>query len=184
MKKVALAIVAVLMIANSYAQEFMGVKVGGTPAEVIKKMTEKGFTLEKKNPDNSQLTMKGKVGNEEIEFLAAFTPTSKVCWKFIVYFEEQNDWYSLKAKYTQKLNMLKEKYGEPTNDFSFFSKPYYEGDGYEMTAVRIEKAHYSAFWANMSIEISKYKQVCIGYENPDNVAKKNDETSKLNQSAF
>ena len=182
MKKVAMAIVAVLMIANSYAQDFMGVKVDGTVSDVVRNMSAKGFTVVKKEP--TYLSMKGKVGTENVEFIAVFTPVSKLCWKFAIYFDEENSWYSLKNKYNEMLTMMTTKYGTPKNEFSFFVKPYYEGDGYELTAIAIEKAYYSAYWNNISVEISKYKQVSISYENPDNVAKKKQESERATQNAF
>jgi hypothetical protein len=184
MKKVALAIVAVLMIAFSYAQDFMGVKVDGKIDDVIRNMSAKGFTVVKKSPDNTYLKMKGKVGGENIEFAAVFTSVSKVCWKFVIYFDKDNSWYSLKAQYNKMLTMLTEKYGKPTDEFAFFTKPYYDGDGYELTALAVEKAHYAAYWKNLSLEISKFKQVSIGYENPDNIVKKDEEANRVNKNAF
>lgn len=41
---------------------------------------------------------------------------------------------------------LSDKYGKPSNDFKFFTKPYYSGDGYETQAIRLGKGEVSSFW--------------------------------------
>jgi hypothetical protein len=42
--------------------------------------------------------------------------------------------------------VLVKKYGEPTQDFAFFQRPYFEGDGYEEQAIRLGKGHFSCYW--------------------------------------
>ena len=68
--------------------------------------------------------------------------------------------------------MFVKKYGNPTNNYEFFSKPYYEGDGYELSALRNEKCHYiSAFETKNGVvylEISKFKKIEINYEDKAN----------------
>ena len=69
------------------------------------------------------------------------------------------------------MDVLSKKYGEPESTYNFFSSPYKEGDGDEMTAVAVDKCSYSAFWTKTSglwISISKFKQVVISYENITN----------------
>ena len=113
------------------------------------------------------------------------TPISKKVWKFAVYLPAQTSWYSIKNQYQAKLSTLKDKYGEPKSSYENFINPYYEGDGYEMSAVTLDKVNYSAFWDNgISIEISKYKQVKICYENAENSALDDTEKTKIESKVF
>jgi hypothetical protein len=100
------------------------------------------------------------------------SPKSKIVRKFSVYLPEQSSWNSLLNDYTRYKKTLTDKYGNPGDSFDFFSSPYKLGDGYEMTAVAAEKATYAAYWTlkgySLSIEISKWKQVRISYENDNN----------------
>jgi hypothetical protein len=77
----------------------------------------------------------------------------------------------------------------PTSNYDNFLSPYKDGDGYEMQAVEKDKTNIAAFWlglsgANYSIEISKYKQVKIAYENETNGRLNNREVELLKQNIF
>jgi hypothetical protein len=166
------------------AQEFMGVKVEGSRSQITEAFKAKGFTVLQNSPENNVVTMKGTVNSNTVELYASFTPRSNKCWALTVFLPEKTSWYSLKDQYKDYLNILIEKYGEPNNKYSFFSSPYYEGDGYELQAVRLEKCTYSAFWSNVSIQISKFKQVKIHYENATNAALDDEEKKKVNLNNF
>lgn len=147
--------------------EFMGIKVEGSMESLISAFKAKGFTLNEKT--DTYLSMKGKMAGTTIDVDMAFTPKSKKCWKLLVYLPKQNNWYAIKRQFQEYKDVLVEKYGQPNSDYHFFISPYYEGDGYEMTAVAVDKCRYSSYWGNsMNIEISKFKQVRIGYENTIN----------------
>ena len=68
---------------------------------------------------------------------------------------------------------------------SFFSKPYYEGDGYELQALRKEKCHYISFYklplGAAIVEISQFGHIQIGYEDNINyeLKKKEEESEAL-----
>lgn len=173
--------VAIILSFNSYAQltppqspfpppEFMNVKIEGGMNEMIEKYKAKGFAVVSK--DETYLSMTGKMNGNTIELNMAFTPKSKLVWKLLVYLPKNSDWYYLKKEYQDYKDLLTEKYGTPSDDFHFFLSPYKEGDGYEITAVQVDKCRYTAFWEKegLSIEISKFKQVKIGYENLTNSA--------------
>jgi hypothetical protein len=162
------------------AQEFMGVKVGGSRQEVINAFKAKGFTVVNNSPEEKTIRLSGNLSGSEIELYASFTPVSKVCWAFTVFFPEQTSWHRIKSQYNEYLDILVDKYGTPDNRYNFFSSPYYEGDGYEMSAIRLEKCTYAAFWPNVSIQISKYKQVKIHYENLTNANLDDEEKKKMN----
>ena len=129
--------------------------------------------------------MRGQIGSTDIELLVLFTPKTKKAWKFVVYLPKQSTWYALKSQYKEYLEMLIGKYGQPKNEYHFFSSPYEDGDGYEMTAVTVEKCTYAAYWEDTySIEISKYSQVKIAYENPINTEIYSQEKKQIQTNSF
>lgn len=186
MKKI-LVLIALLLSVNTYSQVFDGVPVSGDLATAITKFKAKGYTL-KKYIDNGAI-VNGKVGLRNVEVFIMTTPKSKKIYKFAIYFEERATWYSLKEDYDKYYTIFKEKYGEPDSEFSFFSSPYEDGDGYEMTAVRLEKATFASYWLKRSnttiaVSISKWRQVEVVYENDTNMAIKQSELSKMENNSF
>jgi len=182
MKKLLLAICLFASV-TSRSQEVMGIKVDGLRSEVIEKFKAKGFKIVG-TPDLKGLTMEGVVSGQKYEVIIVNTPTSKKVWKIAVYLPKQTNWYDLKNTYEKFYNTLVQKYGEPKSSYTGFSSPYYEGDGYEITGVGADKCNYSAFWDIVYIEISKYKQVCIAYENAVNSELNSTETEKINSTNF
>jgi hypothetical protein len=183
MKKTITLCLALAFTISAFSQEFLGVKVEGTKDEIQKKFSEKGFKFV--SYKDNYLQLKGNVGSNEVEFNVIFTPKTKIAWKFVVYLPEQSSWYSLKSQYNEYLNMLKSKYGEPKSSYNFFSSPYSEGDGYEMTGVEVDKCVYAAYWEDKySIEISKFKQVKIAYENPINAEIFSKEKKEIQTNTF
>ena len=66
---------------------------------------------------------------------------------------------------------------------------YYVGDGFEMQAVEKEKCRFMSFWSNIggasySVEITKYKQVKITYENDELFRLKDKETLDIKSKIF
>ena len=185
MKKIVLVLTLVLGTIVSNAQEFMGVKCDGKKDITISTFKNKGFTLT--SDDDGAAIMKGKIGNDEIELYVFYTPITKVVWSYKVFLPKQTSWYSLKSDYQKYMNVLTEKYGSPEKTYSFFSSPYNEGDGYEMTGVSVDKCNYASFWTieqGVRIKISKYKQVQISYENSKNSKIDDEETKSLNSKVF
>jgi hypothetical protein len=183
MKK-ALILIAILISAKIKAQEFMGIKVEGTKSEIISRFKEKGFKIRSADIKNI-IPFYGELGTQKIEVNVVFTAKSGLAWKFAVYLPEQSSWYSLKNDYEQYLAVMTSKYGEPDKTYSTFLNPYYEGDGYEMSAVGIDKCLYYASWKDYyTIEITKYKQVKISYYNPTNSQIDDKEKNQIQTNAF
>lgn len=169
----------------SKGQEFMGVKVEGDKAAFIKKFKENGYVVVSENANSA--TMKGTLGGTEYELILHATPKSKQIWKLSVFLPEATSWNTIKREYEDYLNILTEKYGTPDKKYAFFSSPYYEGDGYEMSAITLEKCNYFAYWNDsigISIQISKYKQVKISYENAKNSKLDDLEKKEINSKIF
>lgn len=189
MKKIILILFVTLLSVCSFGQEFLGIKVDGDKKSVVDKFIEKGFKIKNvKGGSDNVTSLEGSYGGNFYEINVVNTPITKKVWKFAVYLPEQTSWYSLKGVYEKYLKVLEDKYGSPSKSYNFFSSPYYEGDGYEMSAIRIEKCNYFAYWEELptqiSIEISKFKQVRISYENVVNSALDDKEKAKINSNVF
>ncbi len=186
MKNIVMVLSFALVTIVSFGQEFIGIKVDGKLNDVVEKFKQKGLKVT--STSNPQVVgMKGVVANREIELNIVCTPKTKVVWKFAVYLPEQTSWTTLKGDYEEFLEILIKKYGEPESKYNFFSSPYKEGDGYEMTGVAAEKCTYSAFWPDdvgLFIQISKWKQVKINYENRTNSALSKKEEDEIKVNAF
>ena len=168
--------------------EFLGIEVDGKRDEVIEKFKAKGFIVDGDINKGNVVPMKGSVGNRNFELNIVSTPKTKVVWKFSVYLPKQSTWNSLLDDYTRFKMTLTDKYGNPEQSFDFFSSPYKLGDGYEMTAVAAEKAHYASYWTlkgyALSIDISKWKQVKIAYENTNNAKLGEKEQKDIDSNIF
>ena len=171
------------MVTSSYSQEFLGIKVDGKFSTVIEKFKAKGFKLTGIT-EKRIASMKGIAAGKQVELNIVCSPISKTVWKFSVYLPEHSTWSALKNEYSYYLDLLTEKYGEPNNKYDFFSDPYSEGDGYEETAVKTEKCTFSAFWDLYSVNISKWMQVNITYENLVNSQIDDAENKKLKKDVF
>jgi hypothetical protein len=154
---------------NSFSQTFNGTLIDGTLPEFVSKMKLKGFTLKKQEGNSAVME-----GNDKKELYIFSTPKSKKVFRITVYLPESTSWYNLKSEYFRYKELLTNINGTPHTNYEFFSNPYYEGDGYELQAVSLEKVTYSSYWfkddqnSNVSVTISKYAQVQLIYENIKN----------------
>jgi hypothetical protein len=150
---------------------FKDIPISGNLSSFVNKMKKEGFTLGEQK-ENGAL-MKGTfVGNENCEILIIATSKAKTVWKVIIFLPEETSWYSIKSAYNNYKEQYIKKYGNPSKTYAFFAKPYYEGDGYETSAVKNDKCIYATFWdtenGSISVAISKYMQVKIVYEDKIN----------------
>jgi hypothetical protein len=168
--------------------QFMGIPIEGDAVIFINKLKTKGFKVKKY--DAIVTTMTGVfLGNVTNEVLIVHTPKSKKVWKVVVFLQEQIGWSSLKSEYQSLLSKLNNKYGEPSTSYFSFLSPYEEGDGYEMNAVEFEKTNIVAWWnlmyqdgtesGTIMLELSKWKQNKITWENASNGALKEKEQAEL-----
>jgi hypothetical protein len=186
MKKL-LTILFAFITFNSFSQQFDGVPISGTLPNIIAKFKEKGDAFI--STDKTVTTMKGKVASYPIELLIIVTPKTKQVCKVVIFFAKETNWYSLKSQYLKFKDVLIEKYGEYSNNYEYFRKPYFEGDGYEMSAVGLDNVVYATYWLNTEnmnivVEIEKYKQVSITYENVEMMRIKKNESMEIENDSF
>ena len=182
MKKLALLFVAMLMPTMFFAQEhldFRGVPIDGHIDDFVSKMEGLGYVLDKK-ADNIA-TMNGKFTGRDVELYVFSSLKTKTVWKVVMYFDK-GSWSSLKSDYFEYKKLYTQKYGKPSASYEYFSDPYYEGDGYELQALRKEKCHYFSMYnveaGLLAVQISEYEQLKIAYEDKANTElKRNEQTS-------
>ena len=180
MKKINLLITTLLLSLSVFAQghlTFKGLEINGSLAEFSAQLSSMGYTLFYTNDSGDAKVFKGPfAGYDDCKIFVLATPKTKTVWKVAVNFPEQKSWSTLKSMYNNYKVSLTNKYGDPASDYHFFSKPYYEGDGYEFQALRNEKCFYTAMFENdlgdilIEIDDKDYNsgQVCISYEDKIN----------------
>jgi hypothetical protein len=186
MKKLIL-ILSMFISFSVNSQSFDGVPISGDLPTAIARYKAKGYTFEK-FIDNGAI-IKGKIAQTPIELFVFVTPKTKRVYKVVAYLDEEISWVSIKSSYNRFHEIITNKYGIPDGNYEDFTTPYYEGDGYEMSAVGLEKVNYSAYWLNklglnVGIEISKFKQVKISYENVELIKIKKIEQSQIESNSF
>ena len=148
--------------ARGDAPIFADLKWGASTASVRSQLAAKGFDTE--IDSDGDVKFKGKligysavgwaviVSNRLLKVqVNILTPDSKA-----------------KQAYSEMKEVLNGKYGSPTSKYEFFTKPYYEGDGYEEQALRLGKATFALFWGDaLSMEITEKLTVQLTYESPE-----------------
>lgn len=164
---------------------FMKTPIDGTISEFATKMRAKGFV--QAEVGKNCIIMEGEFMGKDCVLGIHGTSRTKTVWKVLVVFtKDYTSWYSIKRDYTDIVDSYTEKYGIPSDTYHFFSSPYYEGDGYEIQALKMDKCTYRNFWLNLkygSIEISMTQnaQIKIGYEDRLNGDKRDtEEQSQIN----
>jgi hypothetical protein len=189
MKKL-LLMMALFAISFANAQSFDGVQITGNISSLIDKFKAKGYTSSAKYETSYRLN--GKVFGEKVELWLFYTPITKQACKAVIYFPKRYSWQSIKSDYYDYRSILIQKYGEPESSYDFFSSPYYEGDGFEITAIQSDKCTYASFWENplnspntyISVRITEFQQVAVTYENKKNMDLLEKEKDKANKSVF
>lgn len=187
MKKFLTILAIVFSSFNLSAQQFAGVNISGTLTDCINSFKEKGFVL--KSITNGTGIMTGRVANYPVEIFISVTPKTKQVWKVTAYLDKEESWYELKSEYNKFKEILTEKYGEPSGNYEYFKNPYYEGDGYEVQALRVKKCTYLSIWLNradmnVSVEITSFEAVSLSYENVKLAAVKRAESQELENKEF
>ena len=187
MKQFILSLVLLFSVSFVNSQVFNGVHIGGTLQSCISNFKQKGFTFVKY--DTYGATMSGTVSNKQVELYIVATPKSKTVCKVAIYFPRRNSWSKLYSEYSEMKDMLITKYGDPNYNEEKFIQPYELGDGFETTAIKMEKCEYTTIWleranTNIIVEISEFLQTYLAYENKKNMDLKNREDESINMTTF
>lgn len=188
MKNKLLIMLSLVIALSSFAQnsqhlEFKGIPLDGKLSDFVTQLEKEGFTFKEYARDYVAI-MEGVFAGDYATIYILATPKSKTVWKAAVNYSEKESWTSLKSDYWDMIELYTKKYGKPENHYEFFSKPYYEGDGFELLALKKEKCHYISFYklplGTAVVEISQYGYIQIGYEDSINYQlKKQEEESEV-----
>lgn len=143
MKRFFLLMLCCIFSFSVYAQEhqtFMGIPIDGSLTSFASQLEAKGF--EKLSVGDSSVTLEGQFSGSKRVVIVYCTPITKIVYQVAVVLRESTSWSSLKSTYRDFKSILITKYGQPTGKEEFIT-PYYEGDGYEMTALRNGKCNYT-----------------------------------------
>ena len=172
MKKLVLLFAAMLMSTMLFAQEhldFRGIPIDGHIDEFISKMKELGYKMADKI--DGIAIMEGKFTNKNVNLFIVYTQETNTVWKVAVFFDKATSWSSIKSDYREYKELYEKKYGAGRS-YEFFSDPYYEGDGYELQAIRKEKCRYMTFFdcatGGIIVEIDNSERLLISYEDDIN----------------
>lgn len=170
-------------IVSSEHLKFRDIEIDGTATLFLSKLKTLGYIL--KDTDDGVYLLDGKFGGKECDIYFLSTEKTKTVWKVAVFFEKKNSWSSLKSDYNSIKEQLITKYGKPKKSYNFFSNPYYEGDGYELQAVKNEKCTYFTTWelvgGAISLQISGTDgcRLVIQYEDKTNMTKMQKEKEEI-----
>jgi hypothetical protein len=164
---------AALLLASSVAfgqsYTFSEMQWGMTRAEVTAALGRAGFPNVRPDKDNDLRFEGGTLLGHKAGGFAMFSSDRLV--KVQVFLLTPDN--KARETFTRLREALQEKYGAPTRAFQLFTKPYFEGDGYEEQALRLGKARFSAFWLGEAskqalwLQITEKLAVVVNYESAE-----------------
>lgn len=124
---------------------FKGLSISGPLDDFVSNLVSQGYVL--KESMTAGALLKGDFASESNCTIGILTTkrTHQV-YCVAVSFESKTSWTSLKSQYREYKSMLSAKYGEPSKHIERFYSPYYEGDGYELQALRLDKCSYTSYY--------------------------------------
>ena len=125
----------------------MGHPVSGSLTEWRQILKDKGFKIKETLSTTNDIAAIGTfAGYDDCIVIIEYSDIAHSVGKVIVGFPEETKWRYLKNQYNKLATMLSEKYGPCEIDRRDFDSPYYDGDGYEMSAIRRNKCTYRTLW--------------------------------------
>lgn len=163
--------------------EFKGIPITGSVDNVMNKLKTQGYVLVDSNDEIA--IVKGQFANEECEIIIAATPKSKQVYMVLVCFEEKESWWTLKSDYKKLKEQITAKYNVKPKSTERFIDPYYEGDGYELQALRKDKCRYHCEFklTNGKIDILLSDEASVYLYYTDAIGEKLNEQEE-NQSSY
>lgn len=172
-----------IRIANEskFHMKFMGIEMNCAVDIAMLDLEKKGFEMIDIRKEG--YIMSGKFIDRNALVTLHATPKTNLFYRANIFFNEHTSWYSLKSEFLEVVKYYKAKYKSISSSRTFID-PYYEGDGYELQGVSMDKCFYyerfEAEGGKISIEISDMKRVQIRYEDKNNAKKNEQETIAIN----
>ena len=176
MKKLFLLIAAALMTVSVMAEghmKFKGVEITGKLPDIVKQLTDKGYT--KVSQDKDYVAMYGSFTGQNVVLGVYATPISKTVSRIAVLYPEGGDsWTILSNQYEGLKERLTNKYGEPSEVLEKFEYPY-SPTSHPLLAFELEKATYRTRFltenGGVTLSIIHYQMttaVCLLYWDKEN----------------
>lgn len=144
---------------------FKGVPIDGKIDNVVILLEKMGYT--KDDVYGNVVVMQGLYEGERVEIYVFSTPISRIAYQIVVCYPETHSWQLLKSRYSNTVKQFVQRYGIPSDHSELFLSPFYEGDGYEIEAVKDEKCKYASYFkaknGYVDIRISKLCHVNITF---------------------
>lgn len=157
---------------------FRGIEIEGSASIMCEKLKRLGYHSEEKTEFGCVL--EGDfAGISNCDIVIIESEYIGEVRKINVFTPKYNQWYSLKEEYFKFKQMYIRKYGDGYNvkSYEFFSSPYDEGDGDEMTALYHDKCTFSTYIdlaeGIIFIGIMSNGRICFGYEDCINTEEHN-----------
>lgn len=151
--------------------EFKGVTINGSKDDVADSLQKQGYEFVDGGEDG--ILLNGKfAGIDNCQILVNASQHTHQTYSISVFTPEALTWWSVKADYDRIKEMLRKKYGRPSSSTEFFSDPYDEGDGYELTALSTGNAmfvtSFSSKDGDITLHITHAAQLLITYKDKIN----------------
>ena len=181
MKKIISLAIALTISFSLFAQEehltFKNIPITGSLSSFISKMKASDFDLVEQIENSGAIMIGSFAGFSDCTILIGCSPKTKTVWKVVVELPDQTSWTSVKSRYSDFKEKFKKKYGAPEKSYEFFTTPYYEGDGYELQAIKLEKGYYYTFWEtdlgliSVSVDASSSSKGRVEFNYEDNASR-------------
>ena len=160
--------------------EFRNIPIDGPATIFISKLMQYGYT-QTETAENTILLIGDFAGFKNCRILITCTPKSKIVESVAVFTPVIETWDSLKSTYYKYKEIYTKKYVTPSS-YEKFDPPYYEGDGYEYSAVINDKCTYLStyrlFNGEISITIVSSGQLLFHYQDRANSQKSEQEENE------
>lgn len=126
---------------------FLNIPINGYAGTFVKLLEGKGLSVQVPYQDSAHTAiLNGSFcGVKNCSFIVGGTHISDIVYMVVVQFPTVTTWVSLKDEYIKYKDFLASKY-DFFNCIEKFDYPYEEGDGYEATAVSLDKCSYMSYF--------------------------------------
>lgn len=166
-----------LINVSSYSQEhlkFKNIPIDGNIDDFASELIKQGFSKSEEESIKNIIILNGEfINKKNCEIYIIGTKKSYLTWRINIILPKEISWISLKESYFEIKKQYQSKYGSGES-FEYFSEPYFEGDGYELQALRKEKCTYSSYWKlesgiiSLKISTSDSNSISIAYQDTQN----------------
>jgi hypothetical protein len=186
MKKFLMFLFVCLLSITAYAQKehltFKGIPIDGKLTAFVNKLQDKGFKVNLSTSNFAQ--MEGEFSGKICEIYIQASLISNTTYQVHVLLEESDNWFEIRTTYNEYKKLLTSKYGAG-NSKEDFMNPYYEGDGYEMTAIRKDKCRFFTMYelpnGKIALGIASIKDGSVLLIYSDKMNEELAEQEKVNQ---